>query len=349
MKHKVFLFAVLMIAMAIPQSVKAYDFYAVASNGDTLYYNITMDSCAEVTQQISFSPFYSTPPSGDLTIPGSVSYQGTSYKVTAIGNDAFRSCSGLTSVSIPESVTTIGSSAFYLCSGLTSVTIPSSVTSIGVGAFGQCLALTTLTIPNTVTMIGNKAFYQCTFLNSVTIPNSVTGIGNSAFSHCSGLSSIIIPSLVTKIGLSAFSECSGLTEIISRANIAPSLGLMSTSTFHHVPSDIPVFIPCGSLSSYSSEWSHFSNFMDSITYFITVTSADTTMGSTSVVMHPTCDSTAIIKATANAGYRFDHWNDGDTNNPRTITLTWHTLLRVTMASVVSAKTEYAPTLPTAIL
>ena len=68
-------------------------------------------------------------------IPASVTYSGKTYSVTSIGDYAFRDCSGLTSVTIPNSVTSIGSWAFYNCSGLTSVTIPNSITSIGLCAF----------------------------------------------------------------------------------------------------------------------------------------------------------------------------------------------------------------------
>ena len=79
---------------------------------------------------------------GDLTIPESVTFRGISFSVTKIGDKAFRSCTGLTSVTIPNSVTSIGDRAFYECSGLTSITIGNSVTEIGECAFGKCSGLT---------------------------------------------------------------------------------------------------------------------------------------------------------------------------------------------------------------
>ena len=81
-------------------------------------------------------------PTGDLTIPESVTFRGCPYPVTSIGNSAFSGCSGLKSVTIGNSVTKIGDRAFDWCSGLTSVTIPNSVTEIGEGAFDGCSSLT---------------------------------------------------------------------------------------------------------------------------------------------------------------------------------------------------------------
>ena len=134
--------------------------------------------------------------------------------LTSIGNYAFDECSGLTSVTIPESVTSIGDFAFGFCSGLTSVTIPESVTSIGVSAFAGCSSLTSVTIGNSVTSIGLSAFRSCSGLTSVTIPESVTSIGDAAFAGCSSLTSVTIPNSVTRIVGNAFSGCSSLTSIV---------------------------------------------------------------------------------------------------------------------------------------
>ncbi|MDY2880722.1 MAG: leucine-rich repeat domain-containing protein, partial [Candidatus Borkfalkiaceae bacterium] len=109
---------------------------------------------------------------------------------TSIGSYAFEDCSGLTSVTIPDSVTSIGSFAFDGCSGLTSVAIGNGVTSIGSRAFYNCSGLTSVTIPDSVTSIGSSAFYNCSGLTSVTIGNGVTIIASDAFEYCRGLTSI---------------------------------------------------------------------------------------------------------------------------------------------------------------
>ena len=186
--------------------------------------------------------------------------------MTSIGQKAFYGCSGLTSVTIPNSVTSIGEYAFYRCSGLTSIEIPNSVTTIGNYAFYQCSGLTAVTIPNSVTTIGAYAFAGCTGnltvncnipsasssyrgafytsnFSSVKIGDNVESIGDYAFYGCSGLTSITIPNSVTTIGNYAFSSCSQLTDIYCYAEEAP---IMTSGSF----STIILHVPEASLTSY---------------------------------------------------------------------------------------------------
>jgi len=156
-----------------------------------------------------YSVYESTVTDNEVFIPAT--YEG--LPVTSIRSDAFRGCTGLTSITIPNSVTSIDVRAFYDCTGLTSITIPNSVTGIGQEAFSGCTGLTSITIGNGVTSIGQTAFSGCTGLTSITIGNSVTSIGQSAFRGCTGLTSITIPNSVTSIRSDAFYGCTGLTSI----------------------------------------------------------------------------------------------------------------------------------------
>ncbi len=192
--------------------VSAYDFSA-ESDCVTFYYNILSSSAltCEVTYESTSYNSYS----GSVTIPETVVYNNETYSVVRVGDSAFRNCSNLTSITIPNSVTEIQNYAFYYCSGLTGeLKIPDSVTTIGNHAFGQCSGLTSLNLGNGVETIGEWAFYWCSGLTGeLKIPDSVTTIGNYAFEHCSGLTSLNLGNSVEKIGERAFSDCSGLTSL----------------------------------------------------------------------------------------------------------------------------------------
>ena len=231
---------------------------------DGIYYNLDTEA---MTAEVTSNPDNYQ---GDVTIPESFEYGGMTYSVISIGEKAFYA-TGVTSIIIPNSVTNIGDEAFRSCreltsvtignsvvsigqytfwgTSLTSVTIPGSVTTIGEGAFignsrmtsitvdesntsymsedGVLLskdgtelivypiakAATVYTIPDGVTSIGIMAFSNCNGLTSVTIPNSVTSISDYAFYQCSHLSSATIPNSVTSIGFAAFSGCYNLTSV----------------------------------------------------------------------------------------------------------------------------------------
>ena len=138
-------------------------------------------------------------------------------QLESIGANAFDGCTNLTSITIPTSVTFIGDYAFYECTGLTSVTFAenSQLKIIGVRAFDGCTNLTSITIPTSVTSIGSYAFYECTGLTSVTFAENsqLESIGANAFDGCTNLTSITIPTSVTSIGSHAFKECIGLTSV----------------------------------------------------------------------------------------------------------------------------------------
>ena len=170
-----------------------------------------------------------------VVIPEKVYVGSTELTVTSIGNRAFKSCSNMESVTIPEGVTSIGESAFAGCTSLTSVTIPEGVTSIGMNAFALCKGLTSVTIPSSVASIGVHSFYGCSGLTSVTIPEGVMTIGEEAFESCSSLTSVTIPSSVTSIGSSAFSLCFNLTSVTISEGVQ-SIGSYAFSTCYNLTS-----------------------------------------------------------------------------------------------------------------
>ena len=201
MKHFYLKTLVLLLLAAVGQRASAYDCIV-----DGIAYNLNKsNNTASVAYFSSVSRKNRDYYKGEVVIPASFDYQESKYSVISIEDFAFRYCSGLTGITIPNSVTSIGKLAFDSCTGLTSVTIPNGVTSIGISAFNLCYGLTSVSIGNNVISIEDGAFNGCYRLTSVTIPNSVTSIGEFAFNGCLALTSITIPNSVTSIGYSAFS------------------------------------------------------------------------------------------------------------------------------------------------
>lgn len=305
-------------------SVFSYDFSAQVGSG-TLYFTITNANSKTVKVVNNWND--NNKPTGDLVIPATVSNGGKTYSVTAIDEDAFRNCIGLTSVTISNSVTYIGDNAFYLCYSLTSVIIPNSVTTIGKGAFqfsgltsvtipnsvtiitndafSYCHGLTSVTIPNSVTTIESDAFCECNSLKSINIPNSITTIGDRAFKYCDSLISITFPSSVTSIGDYAFYYCDGLSTVTFEGTTPPSIG---NNAFAHIYSNAVVYIPCGSLSYFVERMPNIraNNFIDSQISFSAV-SEDNNKGTVKILNEPTCvNPSVVINAIAADNYRFDH-------------------------------------------
>lgn len=219
----------------------AYDFEA-----DGIYYNITSVTTVSVTYYREYRETYS----GNVSIPEYVTYKGTQYCVTSIGDLAFANCSSLTAIKLP----------------------------------------------NSVTSIGDNAFYKCRSLTAIELPNSVTSIGDSAFF-----------------------KCSSLKKIHSKAVVPPRAG---SDFCLDTPSDLVVYVPCGSVEAYKSadNWNDL-HIVDSVFYKLSVETSDIGRGKAIIISSVTCETNeAVIVAIPNDGYVFDRWDDGSTQNPRRITV-----------------------------
>ena len=155
--------------------------------------------------------------------------------VTEIGDQAFKGCTNLTTVTINgAAITTIGYQAFHGCQKLSDFPLPESLTSIGEEAFRNCEKFTTVTIPTNCTSLGSGAFVWCTQLKTVTISSDIDipdlcfqncgnleqvittttkNIGNSAFSKCVKLKAVPTTAGLVEIGDNAFFECTSLTNV----------------------------------------------------------------------------------------------------------------------------------------
>ena len=206
------LIAVFLAAVLAAPGVRA-DTWTDPSTGYTWTYRINGET-AEIGNTF-VGAAVSPAPDGAVAIPSVLGGK----PVAGIGDNAFLNCSGLTDVTIPDSVTRIGDAAFRGCTALASVTIPDGVTSLGGAAFANCCGLTRVVIPDGVTAIEGSLFAECTNLLHVTIGDGVASIGAGAFVRCSGLRSVTIPDGVASIGDRAFLDCGELASVTIGAGV----------------------------------------------------------------------------------------------------------------------------------
>lgn len=346
--------------ITIPPSVRIIDRGAFM-NCNTLTSITIPDSVITIGDQAFY---HCSGLSGALIIPNSVTSIGQSafeacnnissitlsQSLTAIQPFTFYDCSGiLDSIIIPVSVKSIGEEAFWSCSKITSFTIPDSVTYIGDNAFfgnnniktvnynAICCHFEGLNSPfplsdslktfNFGPNVRKIPAYLCSGLSGITsiiIPNSVDSIEENAFWSCINVSVVVIGSSVTYINGSAFYMCIGVEEITSHALTPP---VIDGGQLESILTDIPIYVPCGSENDYknASGWSDFSNIQQGIlTFTIKMESNDLNMG-TAAATKPDCiNHQSILSATPETNYQFLKWNDGNTENPRTVTITQDT-------------------------
>ena len=194
---------VFLITLAVSLAMQAYDVVV----GDIAYNLTSKVKTAEVTAG-------DEPYTGEIVIPSTINANGAKYKVTVIGQEAFRECEGLTKVTIQENVESIELRAFYFCENLTDVTLPNSLKYIKDSAFHGCVSLKSVTFPDQLETIGSNAFHYCYELKSIVIPESVTTIGTYAFEQCKGLTSVTLPENMTYLGY-VFGNCTSLKNVSS--------------------------------------------------------------------------------------------------------------------------------------
>lgn len=126
----------------------------------------------------------------EFPYPAKYQYLTDCEKLQSIGKYAFRNCSSLGSLILPEGLKTINSYAFYGCTKLKNLYIPIKTTSIDAYSFYGCQELTSVNIPDRVTTIGNYAFANCPWVTEATIGRSVTSMGMHVFDYCKSLRTI---------------------------------------------------------------------------------------------------------------------------------------------------------------
>lgn len=164
---------------------------------------------------------------GYISIPNTVTMNGVTYKITAIGKNAFMYQDDIEKVVMGKNITAIEKNAFLGCTNIEKLVIGTNVKKIDSAAFSGCISLKKVTIPSKVKTIGKNAFKGCKKLSTLKIGKKVTSIGTQAFSGCTSLKKVTIPRGVKSIGKKAFYRCSNLKRVTIKANKLNKLGTAS--------------------------------------------------------------------------------------------------------------------------
>ena len=265
---------------------------------DNIFYRYTGDNEVGVSYEYTVYNSYT----GDVNIPAQINFDGYTYNVTSLCGSAFRNCSTMTSVNLPNGIKSIGYTAFYNCSSLTSINIPETVDTIANLAFRGCTGLTRVDITNLRawyiiafgnpeanplyyaerlyrngteltsftegynTKIKNYAFYNCKSLTYVQISNTQKSIGTSAFEGCSNVTTLHITNGANNFGENVFKGCTGLTTVRTTCVTPPTI--KSTTFDPSNYSNATLIVPHRSLSSFQAAnyWKNFTN-MDGMNDF----------------------------------------------------------------------------------
>lgn len=220
--------------------------------------------------------------SGSVVIPSTVSYYGDDFVVTQIGENAFKGCSAITSVTLPKTLVIIEASAFAGCSALETVNTPqplseirdyafdgcrslkafsldASISVLGKGCFRGCTSLKTMKFPTSFTEIPDEAFYGCASFEEIRCPSTLMKIGKDAFGGCAHVKEIYLDRSVQSIGTKAFAGCVNVEAITCLTATPPAC---SADTFDGIPTDIPVTVMKSTVGNYrtATGWNRFGNF-----------------------------------------------------------------------------------------
>lgn len=220
--------------------------------------------------------------SGKITIPSSVSYDGTNFLVTQIGENAFMNCDLITSVSLPKTLSNIEAHAFAGCTALESINTPqplsvigdyafegcrslrefsldASISSLGKGCFRGCSALSSVKFPNSFTEIPDEAFYGCVSFDEIILPSTIMHIGKYSFGGCINVDEIYLDRSVQDIGAHAFAGCVNTKSITCLTATPP---ICPNDTFDGIRPDIPITVMMASVQNYlnATGWRRFYNY-----------------------------------------------------------------------------------------
>lgn len=276
---------------------------------------------------------------GGLTLPSNLN---------SIGSYAFNGCSGITgNLVIPNQTHHIGSSAFSNCNNINSLTIGMNLDTMqyafsnmsglvsvqynatncqnGQYAFQNDQQLSSINFGNNVQSIPDNTIISLPNITSITLHEGLARIGQFNFSSMNISGIITLPSTLQELGYFAFSTCGNPTQIVCNAIVPPTVTTMNGYSFIFVNHyNVPLLVPCESIESYNTAqgWNAF-NFINGIGdcgYNIEASANNSSMGYVQGGGIYNQGETCTLTAIPYNGNRFDHWQDGNTDNPRIFTV-----------------------------
>lgn len=237
------------------------------------------------------------------------------------GSPVFENCNNFSNLIISENVKIIPANIFKNCDGLFIINIPSSVNIIGQQSFQDCRNLMKLNLGTGLTYIGDNAFKGCISLEEVEYHAIccmyMGNISLPVFMGCPNFVTLSIGSEVESFPMFAFSGCTSINWIKSTPNIPPTI---QENTFENLSFNVLLSVSCNAISIYeSSNYWNLCNIQGLYDFYINVESYNDLQGYASIITNPDCENhNATIQAIPFEGFVFDHWNDGNIDNPRTI-------------------------------
>ncbi len=193
----------------------------------------------------------------------------------------------------------------------------------GVSSYsGDIVIPETIETPNlttyTVTSIGDNAFVGCSGINSITLPNTITTIGMFSFDNCSGLTEIILPANLKSLGECPFIGCTSLTKVVCLSLTPPTWEKVDwDDTFDYAY----IYVGSNAMSNYQSTlpWA-YTKLRTYYTLSVTSSTAGTVKVSKVSPYYMSNEEVTIEAIVTTEGYVFSQWSDGNTENPRTLTM-----------------------------
>ena len=347
----------------LPLMVWAYDFSAMVSSGQTLYFSFCNGGVKVVYPNSTSTPVNGwdgfNRPTGNLAIPAAITQQGVQYPVVEVAAFAFYGCSDLTSVIIQEGVATLGNSSMKNCSAMISIELPASLQSIGSQTLGSCTSLAHIHTRGHQPPTTHSSAFLGTTLSNVTLHLPCgsqsawavevwSQVGSVEESPCSAILSVAVNDILRGVVTGGGSYPPGSDVSLSAV---PAEGCFFAG-WNDGDTANPRIVHLTADTLFRALF--FVMRHDTILLTNTVLVHDTTIIHDSMAVHDTVYPTfyrllvlsdepslglGVGSATLPAGTEvevcalplqgacFSSWSDGNTDNPRTLTLTANTELR----------------------